>query len=217
MSDPRILLCGSALTADKSSSGLDMMRAVSLADATKVLVTTGKFDTQKEARAFNIEAGYPAETALLQTLSRWAEVPKWPDIRFRDGYDLFCLQRILGHYDGFDIAVLLRDGSGFEARRASLLRDLGDGLFLTTDTGEGAANLLIRVADPRAEVFLDRAVQFYVTGRAYALEPYDLVQALTLAARTVELEFGFGETIENDSGRPGEGSALAQANLVASG
>lgn len=215
MSEPRILLCAPALTADESASGLEMLRALSLPGATKVLVTTGKFDTEKEAQAFNIEAGYPGETAHLQTLSRWAEVTEWPDARFRDGYDLFCLQRILSQREGFDIAVLLRDGFDFESRRSNLSDDLNGRMFLTREMSEGGGNLLINLADPRANRFLNRAVHFYLTGRAYALEPYDFDRALTIAAETVELEAGFDD-LGPDTVGPADDSALADVEQAVS-
>jgi hypothetical protein len=208
MSDRRILLCAPALTADESSSALKVLRDLSLAGATKFLVTTGKFDTQKQARAFNIEASYPAETALLQTLARWADVCEWRDARFRDAHDLFCLQRILIQNEGFDIAVLLRNPRDFEARWDKLLQGLEGRLFLT-DTTEDEANLLIDIANPRATDFLDRAVQFYLSGRAYALEHYDLDHSLKVAAKVVELESSFEHTARKDSVRLIEGSAFS--------
>lgn len=200
MPDRRILLCAVARTAEESSSALEMLQSLSRTAATKFLVTTGKFDTQKQARAFNIEAGYPAETALLQTLGRWADVREGQDVRFRDGFDLFCLQRILIENGGFNIAILLRSRSDFEAHWDELLESLEGRLFLT-DTTEDEPNLLINVADPRATDFLDRAVQLYLSGRAYSLEHYDLDQALNIAAKVVELESCFDGTARRDLGR----------------
>ena len=188
MSDARILLCAPALNASESLAGLEMLRALTLSGATKFIVTTGKIETQKEARTFNVEAGYPAETALLQTLSRWAEMPERPDARFRDGYDLFCLHRIVSENKGVDIAVLLRNGSDLQARWPSLRRGLEGQLYQTSQTAETGPDLLINVADYRARRFLDRAVQFYLTGGAYAMEPYDLDRVLGLVAKAIELE-----------------------------
>ena len=214
MSDARILLCAPALNASESLAGLEMMRGLTLRGATKFVVTTGKFDTEKEARAFNVEAGYPAETALLQTLSRWAEVPEWPDARFRDGYDLFCLHQIMRQNEGFDIAVLLRDGSEIQARWASLLRALEGRFFVTGETAETGPNLLINLADRRARNFLDRAAQFYFTGRAYALETYSLDSALRLVVRAVELEADLDDVGKNTD--LAGGMAAAHDNQAAS-
>jgi hypothetical protein len=75
MPEPRVLLCGPALDLAESAASLEMLRGIAMPDAEKFVVTTGKFDTQKDARAFNIEADYPAQTAYMQTLARWAEVP----------------------------------------------------------------------------------------------------------------------------------------------
>lgn len=193
MPDPRILVCGPALNGAESASRLAMLRGVSLPNATKFLVTTGKFDAQTDARTFNIEAQYPAETAYLQTLARWAEVPDWPDARFRDGYDLFCLQRVLTANPGFDIAVLLREATDFETRWPALVRDLNGQLYLTLETIDSSAansgpSLLINMTDQRAKVFLDLASQIYLAGASYAIEPYSLDRALDLAVESLSLE-----------------------------
>ena len=211
MSDARILLCAPALTAGESLAGIERLRALTLPGATKFVVTTGKFDTQKEARAFNVEARYPAETAFLQTLSRWAEELEWPDARFRDGYDLFCLDRIVSENEGYGIAVLLRNGS--DVPWASLLRNLEGQLFLTSQTAENGPNLLINLADHRARGFLDRTVQFYLSGRAYALEPYNLDRALRLVVASLGLEADLHDAGE-DTGLAG-GTDVAHHNRAA--
>ena len=60
-----------------------------LPNATKFVITTGKFDAEKAASTFNIEGSYPAEPAHLQTLARYAAAGPGEQC-FRDGYDLFC-------------------------------------------------------------------------------------------------------------------------------
>ena len=98
LSEPTILLCGPALDAEESAVSLEVLRQVALPGAAKFLVTTGKFDTEGAAKGFNVEADYPAEPAYLQTLLRWSAAGGLDDPRFRDGYDLYCLGRILARH-----------------------------------------------------------------------------------------------------------------------
>jgi len=196
MPEPRVLLCGLALNAAESAASLELLRRIAMPDAEKFVVTTGKFDTQKDARAFNIEADYPAQTAYLQTLARWAEVPEWPDRRFRDGYDLYCLQRILAANDRFDIAVLVHDGANLAERWPQLLKKLADSYFLVFGEEGGPAGFVLNLQKQGASAFLDYALQIFSTGRSYAIEPYDLDHALDLAQDAMQLEDALSKSLE---------------------
>jgi hypothetical protein len=172
-----------------------MLRQIAVPNVTKFVVTTGKFDAHKEARAFNIEADYPAEPALLQTLAMEAGGSDLRDQRFRDGYDLFCLRRILEVHDGFDFALLLREADGFDDRWLELRSSIRDKLFLTfvqprpeRDELNSVTNLLIDLRDKRAAAFLDRVGMIYASGAAYAMTRYSLEEALSLAWNSLGLE-----------------------------
>ena len=195
MSDPKILLCGPALDLQESAARLEMLRQITLPNATKFVVTTGKFDAKKEARTFNIEADYPTEPALLQTLAAEAVGSDLRDRRFRDGYDLFCLRRILAAHEGFDLALLLREADRFEDRWPELRSSIRNELFLTFaeqrpegDELNSATNLLINLRDKRAAAFLDRVATVYASGAAYAMTHYSLDAALSLSWNSLRLE-----------------------------
>lgn len=196
MPEPRVLLCGPALDLAESAASLDMLRGIAIPDAEKFVVTTGKFDTQKDARAFNIEADYPAETAHLQTLASWAEVSEWPDRRFSDGYDLYCLQRILAANDRFDFAVLVRDGSNFAERWPQLLEGLADSYFLVFGEEGGPAGFILNLQKQGASAFRDYALQIFSTARSYAIEPYDLNRVLNLAQEALEVVGALSRSLE---------------------
>lgn len=193
MSDPSLLICAAAVDSRESEAQLDALRRLSIANSSKFLVVTGKFDTRKDAQAFNVEAKYPAETAHLQTVARWADISFGPDPHFRDGYDLFCLRRVLEAQGDFGLALLWRDGMDFTEHWPKLGENIGDSLFLTFGGGKAAGgsagpNLLVNMEHPSALSFLSRAVDFFMTGRSFAIEPYSFARSLELAAETVALE-----------------------------
>jgi hypothetical protein len=196
MPEPRVLLCGPALDLAESAASLEMLRGIAIPGAEKFVVTTGKFDTQKDARAFNVEADYPAQTAYMQTLARWAEVPEWPDRRFRDGYDLYCLQRILAANDRFDIAVLIRDGGNFSEHWPQLLEKLADSYFLVFGAEGGPAGLVLNLQKEGVGAFLDYGLQIFSTGRSYAIEPYDLDRVLKLAHGALDFGDALSRSLE---------------------
>ena len=193
MSDPKILLCGPAIDLQESAARLEMLRQITLPNATKFVVTTGKFDAQKEARAFNVEADYPAEPALLETLAMEAGGSDLRD-RFRDGYDLFCLRRILAVHDGFDLALLLREADRFDDRWPELRCSRNEPFLTFTqqrpdeDELNLATNLLVDLRDKRATAFLDRVGMIYASGAAYAMTRYSLDAALSLSWSSLRLE-----------------------------
>lgn len=194
MSDPRILLCGPALDPTESANRLEMLRLVALPNATKYVVTTGKFDAQKLAKTFNINAEYPAEPAYLHTLAAWAEFPDRCEPRFRDGCDLFCLRSILAKNGDFDYAILLREAVGFQERWPNLRAGAEGKMFLSFHEGlsaasdPAAANVLFNLRDKRASRFLDLASELYRTGAVYAMTPYSLERALMAAVDGLRLE-----------------------------
>ena len=216
LSEPTILLCGPALDAAESAASLEMLRQVALPGAAKFLVTTGKFDTEGAAKAFNVEADYPAEPAYLQTLLRWSEAGGLDDRRFRDGYDLYCLRRILARHGPFDFAVLLRgDAASLEAGWPELGKEVDGRLFLTFGD-EASPSLLVDLQDARAAAFLDTAWRFYVTGAVYGIDGYALDGALGLVLHPIDPEPSLRKrTSRADcSEQPG---GVAEASLVGSG
>lgn len=209
MPEPLILLCGPALDAGESAASLDLLRRVALENAAKFLVTTGKFDSEGEAKTVNVEANYPAETAHLQTLLRWADIGDLSDPRFRDGYDLYCLRRILGRFKKFHHAVVLRDGAARQDRWPELQERIGGRLFLTfgedsSDDSAARPSLIINVKDPRTSSFLDAAWELYRTGAVYGMPQYALDDALSIAVEALELEQVLRQPIEADSAEPAD-------------
>lgn len=188
MSDPRILLIGPALDLAESALSLERLRQVARPDVTKLVVTTGKFDAAKEALTFNVEGEYPAEPAKLQTLARWAEAGH-VDPRFRDGYDLFCLTRILAKHKDYDFAVLLRDATNFDVRWDELMPAVEGKAVLefsadaTPKTRSDApSNLLFHLKSEDVPALLEFAWHLYDTGVVYAMTQYSFKRVLELAS-----------------------------------
>lgn len=168
-----------------------MLGSVTLPNVTKYVVTVGKFDTRKIATSFNVEAGYPAAPAYLQTLAVWAERPSRNEPRFRDGYDLHSLRKLLGKEGSdFDYAVLLRSADGFEESWPDLQAGLDGRTFLVFSSAsaeERTPNVLLSLREKRAIEVLDLALEIYFTGAAYAIDPYSLEGALTAAVDALGL------------------------------
>jgi hypothetical protein len=197
-----MLLCGPALDTNESAASLDMLRQVTLSNAAKFVVTTAKFDAQDIAKSVNVQADNPREPAYLQTILNWSEIGDLADPRFRDGYDLYCLQRILARQKRFDYAVMLRGSAPatFEARWPELQRAVEGRLFLTLDeepaidsTAARLPTFLIDLRDERVGAFLDAAWQLYLTGAVYGLTAYSLERALSIALDSIELEASLRE------------------------
>lgn len=192
MSNPRVLLCRTALNCSEAAAGLEVLRAVQLENATKFLVTTGKFDAENVAVKFNVDAGYPADAAYLQTIAAWAEQPHSTEPRFRDGYDLFCLRRLLGKHPDFEFAVVLRDRAGFDEWWVESQGETGGELFLalapaTAENGEAAPNVVFRLDDDRTSDFLELAWELYATGAVFGMVDYSFDLALETAAEALRL------------------------------
>lgn len=191
MPEPTILLCGPALDAEESAVSLERLRGVTLPNATKFLVTTGKFDSDGSAKSVNVEADYPAETAYLQTLLRWSGNADLGDPRYRDGYDLYCLQRILARFKKFDYAVVLRAGTeSFQQRWRDLTQAAEGQAFLTFEGGEAPhkVNILINLKDGRCRPFMEAAWELFRTGAVYGMQSYSLDAALRIALESVEID-----------------------------
>ena len=183
MSDPGLLVLGPAIDADESAHSLANLVRVDLPGATKFVVTRGKFPTDGPVKTFNIDTGYPAEIAELRTLATFAGHDFRQDPRFRDGYDLFCIRRLLERNGGFDRLLLLRDPDGFEAHWPGVQASAADRLFATDPDGR---NLLLNLADPSSRAMIEMAWALYHSGAAYSLHPYGLAGALTAASEAVE-------------------------------
>ena len=194
MSEPQILICATSTDANSSLASVELLRNVTIPNATKVVVVTGKFETQ-EARKFNIDADYPAEPAQLQTIAAWAELSHGPDSRLRDGYDLFCLRSILKKHGPFSYAVLLRHARGFEGGWTDLAQRLGDKLFMIfgeveTEQAGGTpqGNVLFRLDDDQSTAFIEQALELYSSGAVYAFENYSFDIALGAAAESLRFQ-----------------------------
>jgi len=193
--EPSILLCGPAAQTEESAASLDLLRQVGLPNAVKYLVTTGKFDSEGAAKTVNVEGDYPADTAYLQTLLRWAEIRDLHDPRFRDGYDLYCLRRIIARFKGSDYAVLLRNGAtAFERQWPKLQKSIRGRLFQTFGRSTAARgqvpgkNLIVDLKDERCADFLDAAWELYATGAVYGINEYSLDFALGTALDALRVE-----------------------------
>jgi hypothetical protein len=191
LSEPRVLVCGAALDAEETLKSLEMLQGLVLPNATNYVVTTGKFDTGKSAKIFNVEANYPPEPAHLQTLAAWAEIPYRTDPRFRDGHDFFCLKRILSKNDPVEVAMLLRDPAGLEDQWPELMSRLQGRLFLSfrlpAPNGADRTNVLFNLAVDRSSQFLDLTWEFYSGGGVYGLSPYSVDAALETVAESQRL------------------------------
>lgn len=194
MSEPRLLICGPAINAAESTRCLAMMRGIDTPNATKFVITTGKFDAEQAASTFNIEASYPAEIAELQTLARAAEPEGAGKQCFRDAYDLYCLRRLVEERKGFEFAVLMRSAAGFDELWPGLHSRVKGELFLTfapqpvDETGLIATNLVIDLTDERAGPFLDRIGEVYGSGASYSIAGYSLDAGLHVAFEAMGLE-----------------------------
>lgn len=180
-----LLILGPAFGAEESARSLANLKRVDLPHATKLVVTRGKFDADGAAKTFNIDSGYPAEIAELQTLATSSGHRFRDDPRFRDGYDLFCIRRLLERQSGFDLLLLLRDPNGLEQCWPEMLARASGGLF-AVDPDNGR-NLLLNLANPRCREMLELAWTLYRSGAAFAMQPYGLAAAMAAARDALDL------------------------------
>jgi hypothetical protein len=182
----RVLLIGTAMSGAESAEALARLARTSIPDSRKIVITTGKFDSGDIAARFNVEAGYPAAIAQLQTMASWAGADCRENRPFRDGYDLFCLRSVLAKYRDADYAILLRsgeiDGDWLKAR--SRLESSLHAVF--PEHADGSCNVAFGLG-AASDTFLDLAWDLYQSGAVFALEPYTLSAALTTAAEALAM------------------------------
>jgi hypothetical protein len=186
-----ILLCIPALNGVESVKCRELVRQITLPNATKFIVANGKFDAEGAAKTLNIESGYPSGPAHLQTLSAWAEVDVGTDPRFCDGYHIYALRTLVAKESGFDYAILLRQESGLQDRWTELRTELDNGLFLTFGDQPWASaqpNVIFNVGHADGIRFLKCLSDLFETGIVYGLSPYSLHAALSAAAGGLLLE-----------------------------
>lgn len=215
MSDPRVLLLASALQPLDPIASLELLASVTIAGADKYVITAGKFDTLAIAKAFKIEADYPAEPAYLATLAAWTELPN--AAAARDGIDLFCLRRILRIDESFDLAILLREGAVTEETWPEILAGLGGAPFATFHVNPAESvmmhgrNVIFNLRHERAAALLDSFWNLHATGAVYGLKSYRPERGLEAALAAVQF------IDEIDAGRPGEGAGSFATWLSGSG
>lgn len=189
MSDPRILVLGTASNVVESEEALTRLNRIVLPNASKHVATAGKFDSRAIAATLNVEAGYPAEPAVLHTLAAWAERHDPADPRFRDGYDLYCLRRLLENGAEGDLALIVREDTELERIWPDLRERIARQLFLTFPIDNSFfPSILFNLNDPEAPAFLSIAWELYSSGSAYAMDPYSLQRALTTASDALRLQ-----------------------------
>lgn len=196
MPEPRILICSVSTHDADPLPSLELLRNVTLPNASKFLVVTGKFET-KEVKKFNVEADYPPEPAQLKTLAAWAEVNHATDPRWRDGFDLFCLRRILKKNGPFSYAILLRTACGFEGGWTELAQKLSDKPFLVFGRNEdehsgstSECNVLFHLEGKHSGELIEEAWQVYASGTVYAFENCSFDIALDTAAESLRIQQG---------------------------
>jgi hypothetical protein len=189
LSDRRTLLLASALDGCESAVVLGNLRSLNFPNATRYLATHGKVETQSVAKIFNVERGYPARLAALQTISAWAELPYQTDMRFRDGFDLYCLSTMAAAEEGFDYAILVRDPTGLQLDWTKLQTSIEGRLVRVLEPGP---NVLFNFRDHRMTRFFDCLGELYESGVAYAIEPYCISDALSAAENALRIEDRFG-------------------------
>jgi len=169
------------------ADALAMLGQVRLPNATKYVVTAGKFDTGKAAKTFNMDAGYPAAPAHLQTLAVWAEVGSG-DLRPRDARDLWALGEILRREQDFDFALLLRQAADVDEIWPELMRKVEVEPFAVFGSG---MNVMFDVRSDSARELIECLLEFYRSGAVYAIGQYSMDSALAAAAQSLRLERQF--------------------------
>jgi hypothetical protein len=195
--DDRVLILCVASGPMQSADCLGALRQVELPSATRYIAISGKLDTKKEAKTFNVDAGYPAHPPYLQTLGAWANVAHRADDRYQDGYELFCLRAILTKEGVFDYAILLRQPSPIvdqwtelkaqaEGRHFAILRSNA-----SDSSGPMRCDILFNLTGAGAVLFLDLLWELYVTGATSGMDPYRIEIALQHAADALSFQEQF--------------------------
>jgi hypothetical protein len=165
------------------AQALDMLRPPELPKLTKCVLTDSKFDTEKAAKAFNIEANYAPEPAQLQTLAGWSGLKDEAAEQLADGLQLFALRAVIERDGPFGTVIVQRTPADLNQSWLALAEELGDELFLETADG----NLLLNLNHPGGHGFLDALWAPYLTGAVYGIADYSFGAALAAAAGAVEL------------------------------
>jgi hypothetical protein len=185
--DPSVLIVATALNMSEAERSLEVLKSIDLPNAVKCVAGPGKVDTRKQAKAFNIESGYPSEPAHLHTLGAWAGTESLTDECFRDGYDLFCLRRLLHDDDAFDFALLVCAPVHLHTDWSCLQAAVSDKLFLkfgaeiSGESAGGRPNIAFNLRNDRSADFLDASWELFKTGAAYAIAPYSFEAILCTA------------------------------------
>lgn len=183
MRSRRILLMGPAPTRAAPVQALEMLRGATLPKLTKCVLTDAKFDTQKAAKTFNIEAGYAPEPAQLQTLAGWSGLHEQAAEQLADGLELFALRAVIQRDGPFGYLILQRNPSDLTQRWPALEEQIGDSLFI--DLGDG--NLLFNLRCAGGPAFLEALWELYVTGAVYGFEDYSFGAAVGAACEAAGL------------------------------
>lgn len=186
MSDPRVLLLGTAIAETEATERAELLANAVVPNSAKYLAVAGKFEAPDQVKTFNVERGYHSAPEDLRTSAMWAGAESSGGPRFRDGYDLYCLRRILEMAEAYEVAAILRDDALSVQAFGGLTAELRARPFLTIARPVGASDGLgwsavlfdLNSAD---RGFLELAWELYFSGAVYAMSPYSLNNALTVA------------------------------------
>lgn len=164
------------------ADALEMLRPAELPKLTKCVLTDAKFDTQRVAKTFNIEANYPPEPALLRTLAGWSGLGDEAAERLADGLQIFALRSVVDRDGPFGTVIVQRNPCDFTQRWAALIEQLGDELYLELGKGNVVLNL-----NAGSKALLDALWTLYETGAVYGFTGYSFGAALAAAADSVRV------------------------------
>lgn len=162
---------------------LEMLRPVELPGLIKCVLTDAKFDAQKAAKTFNVEANYDAEPVQLWTLAAWSGSDARSAEPYLDALELFALRAIIKRDGPFDYIILQRHVSNWAEGWSSLQKEVNDKLYL--DLGDGS--LLLNLRAPGGSLFLEIWWELHLTGAVYGFKDYSRAAALAAAAHALGL------------------------------
>jgi hypothetical protein len=180
---PKILLCGPVPSRMPPEQALEMLQASGIPGAKLTLLTAAKFDAQKAAKTFNIEANYAAEPLELQTMSAWSGTGASADERLADGLEVFALCALDERDGPFDYVLLQRSPAKLGEGWAAHLEQVAGRGFVPL----GAGNFLFRNAAGSGARFTDALWDLYASGALYARDNYSFELALSIAADALRL------------------------------